>query len=156
VIEPANLASPDFSSLLTAHALFCDGTAPPESCHRLPLASLFADDITTWQACVDGKIIGMGALKILSETDGEIKSMHTLEECRGLGVGRQMLETILEEAISRDLKHIWLETGSHSDFASAHKMYAAHGFVETGPFADYTLDPHSIFMTLKLYEEEEL
>jgi putative acetyltransferase len=43
-----------------------------------------------------------------------------------------------------------LETGSWPYFHPAHRFYKGHGFVESGPFGDYVLDPHSIFMTLDL------
>jgi putative acetyltransferase len=29
-------------------------------------------------------------------------------------------------------------------------LYASFGFVYCGPFGDYALDPHSVFMTLAL------
>jgi putative acetyltransferase len=43
-----------------------------------------------------------------------------------------------------------LETGSPAYFDAARALYARHGFVECGPFADYVLDPYSVFMTLDL------
>ena len=43
-----------------------------------------------------------------------------------------------------------LETGSMAAFEPARRLYAAHGFTPCGPFADYALDPHSVFMTLEL------
>ncbi|MDJ0612316.1 MAG: GNAT family N-acetyltransferase [Rhizobiaceae bacterium] len=154
-IEHADLVSEEFAALVTAHTLFCDALSPPESCHRLPIAELASNNITVWQASSDQQVVGMGALKELSPTDGEVKSMHTLEETRGLGIGRRILEVIMDEAKSRNYSALWLETGSHSDFASARKMYAACGFVETEPFGEYELDPHSVFMTLKLEDREE-
>ena len=149
-ISPADLDAPEFAELVAAHALFCDQTAPPDSCHRLPLAALAQDDITVWKAVLDGNLMGMGALKELSKSKGEIKSMHTLSSSRGLGVGNLILATILNEAKSRGYASLWLETGVHPDFSAAHKLYEAHGFVECGPFDIYQLDPHSMFMTLNL------
>jgi putative acetyltransferase len=35
-------------------------------------------------------------------------------------------------------------------FAPARGLYAHFGFVGTGPFGDYVLDPNSVFMTLDL------
>jgi putative acetyltransferase len=43
-----------------------------------------------------------------------------------------------------------LETGSWDHFAPARALYRSHGFVECGPFADYVLDPNSVFMTLEM------
>ena len=43
-----------------------------------------------------------------------------------------------------------LETGSMDYFKPAHQLYERFGFVKCGPFADYKLDPNSVFMTREL------
>ena len=43
-----------------------------------------------------------------------------------------------------------LETGSWAYFDPARRLYSKHGFVECPPFADYVLDPNSVFMSLEL------
>jgi putative acetyltransferase len=48
------------------------------------------------------------------------------------------------------MSRLSLETGSWSYFAPARALYARHGFVECGPFGNYRLDPHSVFMTMAL------
>ena len=63
------------------------------------------------------------------------------------GVARAMLRHILAEARARGLRRVNLETGTPAPFAAAQKLYASEGFVECGPFADYVLDPYSLFMT---------
>lgn len=40
-----------------------------------------------------------------------------------------------------------LETGSMEAFAPAWRLYERFGFEDCGPFAEYTLDPSSVFMT---------
>ena len=146
--------TPALEALVDAHTTFCDGTAPPESCHRLPVSALFTPDITMWTASDEDALLGMGALKALSETDGEIKSMHTTAAARGKGVARKILQTILTEAKSRGYTGLWLETGVHDDFAPARKLYQAHGFTDCSPFGSYIEDPHSVFMTLDLSQSE--
>lgn len=149
-LQPADLSSKAFADIVERHTNFCDGTAPAESCHRLPLSELAADDVTVWQASYNGDIVGMGALKVLGEHDGEVKSMHTFTAQRGLGVGSQILEKIIETARRRHYHALWLETGVHPDFSVARRLYAKNGFVETGPFGNYQEDAHSVFMTLDL------
>lgn len=144
--------TPEAAALIERHTTFCDGTAPPGSCHRLPAEALFAPEITVWGA-YDPDLIGIGALKQLSTRDGEIKSMHTVQAARGKGVARKLLAVILAEARARGMAALWLETGVHRDFAAARSLYAAHGFRECPPFGGYTLDPHSTFMTLDLTAE---
>jgi putative acetyltransferase len=39
-------------------------------------------------------------------------------------------------------------------FEPARRLYALHGFTECGPFADYILDPNSVFMTIELISTE--
>lgn len=138
---------PDLADLVAAHVAFCDGTAPAESCHRLPLGALFGPRMTLWTARRDGVLLGMGALRKIATDAGEIKSMHTLAAARGMGVGRAILRAVLDTAEARRLSTLWLETGRHPGFAAACRLYAAHGFRETGPFGDYSEDPHSLFMT---------
>lgn len=40
-----------------------------------------------------------------------------------------------------------LETGSDDFFLPARKLYEKFGFTYCAPFADYRLDPNSVFMT---------
>ncbi|MCB1333373.1 MAG: GNAT family N-acetyltransferase [Roseivivax sp.] len=150
-IRTIGAPTPDFEALVDTHTTFCDGTAPAESCHRLPVSALFGPGLTVWTVtAADGALVGMGALKALPGGDGEVKSMHTRQSVRGQGVARAMLETILAEGARRGYGALWLETGAHPDFAPARRLYAAHGFVETGPFGSYRPDPHSVFMTRRL------
>ena len=154
-----------FADLVDTHTTFCDGTAPPESCHRLPVSALFTPDLTVWTATdASGALLGMGALKALApETpdtsdapakNGEVKSMHTRAAARGKGIAKRLLAAILTEARARGYSALWLETGVHPDFAAARALYAAHGFTETGPFGTYVTDPHSVFMTCDLTKTE--
>jgi putative acetyltransferase len=43
-----------------------------------------------------------------------------------------------------------LETGAMPEFARARAFYARHGFEYCVPFAEYTDDPNSVFMTKNL------
>jgi putative acetyltransferase len=86
----------------------------------------------------------------MNAEDGEIKSMHTLKEVRGSGVGSAMLRHIMERAQEMKLKRLFLETGSFDYFAPARALYARHGFLECPPFADYNLDRNSTFMSREL------
>jgi putative acetyltransferase len=61
-----------------------------------------------------------------------------------------MLRHILEEAKIRGYERLSLETGSMTAFEPARRLYATHGFTDCEPFADYLLDPNSVFMTLEL------
>ena len=61
-----------------------------------------------------------------------------------------MLTHLLAEARGRGYARLSLETGSMPAFDGARRLYARFGFRECGPFGDYRLDPHSMFMTREL------
>lgn len=103
-----------------------------------------------WSAWEDDTLLGVGALKQLSPSHGEIKSMHTGQANRRAGVGTAMLRHIIEAARMMGLTRLSLETGSSTYFHPARALYRRHGFVECPPFGDYVVDPNSIFMTLEL------
>jgi putative acetyltransferase len=69
---------------------------------------------------------------------------------RGRGFGRLLLEHVAAEARARGYTRLSLETGAEDFFRPARALYRSHGFVETGPFADYVLDPNSVYFTLEL------
>jgi putative acetyltransferase len=89
-------------------------------------------------------------LKELETRHGEIKSMRTAALHLRQGVAARLLGHIVEEAKRRDFRRLSLETGSMGAFAPARRLYAAYGFRECAPFANYVLDPNSIFMTKEL------
>jgi putative acetyltransferase len=125
--------------------------SPPESVHALDLDSLRKPEITFWSIWSDdGRLVGCGALKELDKTHGEIKSMRTANAFRSKGAGKLILRHILEEARRRGYKRLSLETGSMVAFDPARRLYENHGFKYCGPFADYVLDPNSVFMTVEL------
>ena len=66
------------------------------------------------------------------------------------GVASAVLRTILDEARARRYTRLSLETGSQTAFAPARALYARFGFTPCGPFAAYTDDPNSVFMTREL------
>ena len=97
-------------------------------------------------------LLGFGALKRLSADHGEVKSMHTAQPMRGRGAGSAMLRHIIATARASGMSLLSLETGAWEYFRPARALYRSHGFVECPPFADYVLDPNSVFMSLDLRE----
>jgi putative acetyltransferase len=136
--------------LLRDHLADMFATSPAESVHALDVDALAHPSVTFFTAKEDGEILGCGALKELSAHKGEIKSMRTTEAARGRGVASVILERILLEARHRGYSVISLETGPQNFFAAARRLYEKYGFSECEPFADYTLDPYSVFMSLEL------
>lgn len=137
-------------ALLAAHLAGMQQGSPPESVHALDLAALRQPEITVWSAWRGDDLVGVGALKQLDATRGELKSMRVDERFLGTGAGRALLRHITAAAAERGIRSLWLETGSEPAFAPARALYASEGFVECGPFDGYLPDPLSTFMTREL------
>lgn len=143
-------ARPDVLALLEEHLRDMYELSPPESVHALDVQALKGPGITFWTVR-DGEILlGCGALKELDAAHGEIKSMRTPHGLRRRGAGQAMLAHLINVARERGYKRLSLETGSMESFAPAQRLYESFGFVPCPPFADYRLDPYSLFMTLSL------
>jgi putative acetyltransferase len=149
-IVPADLDDPEIVELLRRHVTRARAETAPESAHALDLDGLRSPEITVWAVWDCATLLGVGALKRLSQEHGEVKSMHTAEAARRRGVGRAMLDHIVAAARSRGMTRLSLETGSWDYFRPAWALYRGAGFVDCPPFADYVPDPNSVFMTLEL------
>jgi putative acetyltransferase len=141
---------PDVRALLERHLAFALETTPPEHSFALDTDGLLDPAITFYGYRVSGELLGIGALKALSPSHGEIKSMHTAAAARGRGMGRAMLTHLLAVARSRGYARVSLETGTMAEFAAARALYASAGFTPCEPFADYEPSPDNCFMTLAL------
>ncbi len=123
---------------------------PPGSAHVFDVSRLKGPDVFFWSAWIGEMLMGVGALKLMGNDEGEIKSMHTLQTSRRSGVGGAMLRHIIEEAQKHGVKRLYLETGSFEFFAPARALYAKHGFKPCGPFGQYKPDINSTFMAKEI------
>ena len=146
-IRVDNLQGEAIKALLQLHLDAMHQHSPPESVHALDVESLRHPSITFWTACAHGELLGCGALKRLNPDHGELKSMRTADGHQRKGVARALLRHIESAARAEGMERLSLETGSTAPFAAALRLYASEGFVNCGPFADYALDPFSVFMT---------
>lgn len=142
--------APDVRALLERHLEFASAQTPPEDTHALDADGLSDPDVTFFGYRRDGELIAVGALKRLDHEHAEIKSMHTVEQARGQGIGRAMLDHLITTARERGFKRISLETGSMAAFEPARALYASAGFHPTPPFAGYARSANSVYLTRKL------
>jgi putative acetyltransferase len=149
-IEIDDLSRPAIHELLSEHLANMYELSPPEQVFALDLSKLKSPDITFWTVWDNDLLLGCGALKELTSAHGEIKSMRTPAKLRGRGAGRAVLNRIIETARQRGYALLSLETGTHPAFLAAQQLYRSAGFRESGPFANYKEDPHSLFMELRL------
>jgi putative acetyltransferase len=151
-ITDGGLDDPRVQALLSHHFHSARAETAPGSAHALDLSGLKSPNIHFWTAWDEDRVIAIGALKRLSESHGEIKSMHTEQLHRKKGVGSAMLRHIIAKARQMGLSRLSLETGSWPYFNAAREFYRRHGFVECPPFGSYVPDPNSVFMTLRFPE----
>ncbi|MFT4289316.1 GNAT family N-acetyltransferase [Nocardioides sp.] len=145
-----DLTRPEVLALLEEHLADMYAVSPPESVHALDLDGLRGPAMSFWSAWSGSSLVGCGALKTHADGSVELKSMRVATSARGRGVGAAILSFLLSQARSRAATVVRLETGAEDYFVPARRLYASHGFVERGPFADYVEDPNSVFMELAL------
>jgi amino-acid N-acetyltransferase len=91
----------------------------------------------------DGAIIGCGALHVLWEDLGEVRTVAVNEEFRGQKIGHQILNAIIERAQSLGLKRLFcltFETG----------FFGKHGFTE---IQGAPVEPDVYQQLLRSYDE---
>ena len=145
-----DLGGPEVAALLAEHLSSVALHSPPESIHALDLAGLRVPEVTFWSVWQGADLVGCGALKELDARHGELKSMRTATSHLRRGVAAAVLRHMLNVARERGYVRLSLETGAQDAFLPARSLYARFGFEPCGPFADYTEDPNSVFMTREL------
>lgn len=135
-------------ALVVRHLAGMAEDTPAEHVHALGIEMLRAPDITFWSAWIGDEIVGCGALRRLDDARGELKSMRVADPWLGKGVGRAILQHILEQARGLGLRSLWLETGK--PFQAARKLYESAGFRYCEAFGEYEPGEFSVFMTLDL------
>lgn len=149
-IEQDDLSRPEIHALLAEHLQEMRANSPPCSVHALDLDRLRQPGISVWSAWQGKLLLGIGALRELDPSHGEIKSMRTPARLRRRGAGRALLAHLLAVARERGYRRLSLETGAAPLFLPAQRLYESVGFVPCPPFGDYREDPHSVFMSLDL------
>lgn len=77
----------------------------------------------------DKRIVGYGGLRApLTGGQGDIQTLAVLPTQRGRGLGRQLLEALLAEAVARGVSEVFLEV--RADNPVAISLYRRHGFDE--------------------------
>jgi GNAT superfamily N-acetyltransferase len=93
-----------------------------------------------------GVPIACGALKHDGSGIGEIKRMWVSRDSRGLGLGRQMLAALEQEARDRGLRALRLET--NDALSEAVRLYGSAGYEPIDRFGDDPYAEHWFAKTL--------
>lgn len=140
----------DVRALLEVHLGFARAVTPPEGVFALDIDGLLHPTVTFVSARQGGQLLGVGALKELEASHGELKSMHTIEATRRQGVGRALVQHLLSVAADRNYERVSLETGTEDAFAPARAFYSKLGFTACDRFGQYVDSPTSACMTIVL------
>ena len=142
-----DLSGPEIARFLEEHVQEMRSITPPESKHALDLDGLRKPEVTFWSVFDGDTLVGCGAIKRLDADHAEVKSMRTASARKRNGIASLLMEHIITEAKRMGFTRLSLETGAAEFFLPARKLYEKFGFEYCQPFADYRLDPLSVFMT---------
>ena len=155
------------SKLATLRFLPCDGTNVDLSylCSRLDLAldelvgakfqrsqynqfNLLEDIHDALVVYKDGKPVGCGAFKMYDEEHAELKRIYTEPDCRGIGLGAEIIRRLEAMAKIQGYRYCILETGKPLE-AACH-VYEKLGYKVIPNYGQYANMPNSVCMQRKI------
>tara|TARA_B000000437_G_C11470201_1_gene234332 strand:+ start:37 stop:507 length:471 start_codon:yes stop_codon:yes gene_type:complete len=145
-----NFDNLEVNELLIKHFNELKSVSPEGSTHVLDIDGLKNQSIKFWSLWEDAKLVGCGALKFLSETHGEFKSIRVADNFKKKGYGKKIIVDLLSKAKVLGIQKISVETGAGEFFLPARKLFKSCGFEECEPFAHYSLDPNSCYYNLEI------
>jgi N-acetylglutamate synthase-like GNAT family acetyltransferase len=102
----------------------------------------------------DGVVIGMGALDKIRKKAGAIKRMYIRPSYQGKGIGKALLQQLLQKAKEFGYNSVYLETAL--SFTAAQHLYRSFGFIECDAYPETEIEPESwskfVFMKKNLQE----
>ena len=108
---------------------------------------LLARDTTRlWVAEVMGEVVGYAAVWMVAD-QAELGDLAVTESWRRCGVGRRLLETVLEGMVEAGIRELFLEVRV-SNYA-ARRLYDEHGFREVGRRPGYYSKPKEDALVLR-------
>ena len=149
-IIPGDFGDPQVLALLRTHLAGMHESSPPGTVYALDLSGLRAPEISFFAAWEGPRVVGIGALKQLDATTGEVKSMRTHPDHLRKGVAARLLEHLLAVARSRGYRRVSLETGTGPAFAAADALYRRYGFANGESFGEYAPSDFNQFLHLSL------
>ncbi len=153
-LTPATVLAREFGDWATERIRLELGIViPPDEDHPTGvLEEVIASGGRVYVAVVDGDAVGVGGLKLLTTTTGEIKRMFVRPTARGLGAGRAIVQQLIDDARELGRETIYLESASFMH--DAHSLYRSVGFVPSAsyPGREFEGAAHdiSVFMRLDL------
>ncbi len=151
-IREDDLSGEQVRDLLALHLAAMHQNSPPGSVFALDLSGLRVAGVTVWTAWRGLRVACVGALNMLADGNGEVKSMRTHPDFMRMGAAATILETIIAAAAARGARRISLETGSGPAFEPALALYRRRGFRNGPAFSVYCRSDFNQFLHLDLAE----
>lgn len=149
-IKPDTLENPELVQLIEDyHVFYHENTGD----NAQPLATVYqlkTMDIKFWTAWEGGKPLGCAGLKYLEVGHGEPKCLFVREEGRGKGIGKLLIDHLIQYAKAEGFHRLSIEASTEKPFAAVMRIIKSQGFTFSAPFGDYFMDLNSQCMTLKL------
>ena len=136
-------ASPDVAPLIRQLDGYLAELYPTDNIRPMAVEELKQPNVTFLTARVDGIPVACGAC-VWHADYVEVKRMYVLHACRGLGLGKQLLEALESEVRHGGGKIVRLETGTAQ--AEALELYEHAGYRRCPPFGEHHANPRSICM----------
>ena len=145
-----NFDNLEVNNLLKKHFIELRSVSPAGSTHVLDINGLKDPSIKFWSLWENNELVGCGALKFLEKKHGEFKSIRVADKFRKTGVGKKIIDHLIEEAKKLEVSKLSIETGAGNFFIPARKLFSKFGFKKCSPFAHYKNDPNSCYYSLDL------
>ncbi len=149
-IREDDLSGQPVRDLLALHLAAMHRNSPPGSVYALDLSGLQVAGVTVWTAWRGPALASIGALNMLADGNGEVKSMRTHPDFIRMGAAAAILETIIAAAAARGAHRLSLETGSGPSFEPALALYRRRGFQPGAAFSEYRQSDFNQFLHLDL------
>ena len=121
---------------------------PAESNHLLDIETLRQPEMRFFAAFRGEDVVAIGGCWLHGDY-AEIKRIYVTPAARGLGLAKQIMQRIEQEALACGCTLARLETGIHQPESLG--LYRRLGYVERGTFGEYPADdPNSVFMEKRL------
>nr|WP_255548491.1 GNAT family N-acetyltransferase [Luteibacter sp. dw_328] len=111
--------------------------------YHVGVESLRQPHVTFMTARVDGTPLACGA-GVDHGDYVELKYMYVVPACRGMGLGKEMLEALEAQVRAAGGTKVKLETGTAQ--TESIELYERSGYRRCPPFGDHHAHPASIFM----------
>ncbi|WP_243049811.1 GNAT family N-acetyltransferase [Dyella sp. RRB7] len=140
-------ASPDVIPLIHELDGYLSELYPTGNIQPVAVEALRQPNVTFLTARVDDTPVACGAC-VQHEDYVEVKRMYVLPACRGLGLGKQLLEALESQVVRTGGKVVRLETGTAQ--TEALELYERAGYRRCPPFGEHRANPRSICMEKNL------